>query len=271
MLRKEEKNIKGNMFKKGLVIFIIALIIGVGIQPVFADEPKILSNVKKEENTNPKEYLFQTIIDIANNPEVKDLLEQYEDDLLKVDIDKSMLREIILRNPRLLSDLLFTKPSFTPEYLDSMYNEGCQIINILGKDEAKKITESVTYDNPEFFNKLNNILLYNEDLSNRMEILAEMNKELNHNPLLWDWEHPIICASLAVLLFTILIIGGITFLMIYSIGLGLSKLPIWDKIWKLYEKVLWSIFGIYLYAFVEVLILGVQLDCWGPFDFDPYL
>ena len=59
------------------VVGITILFLGVGIQPAIA-------TVESKEDfidVEPKDYLFQTIIDIANNPDVKDihsLLERYQ-------------------------------------------------------------------------------------------------------------------------------------------------------------------------------------------------
>jgi hypothetical protein len=250
------------MKKEILILGIICLFIGVGIQPAFAVEPAKKSNSIGEEDTEPKDYLFQTIIDIANNPDVKDLLGQYENDLFKVDIDKSVYRKILFRNPRLLFNMFLTKPSFTPEYLDSIYNQGCQIINILGEDEAKKITESVTYNNPEFFNELINILFYNEGLSNRMEILSEMNKDLNNNLPFEDY--PIICAFLAILLFMVLINIAIMDGMFILIGVVISKLP--DIFMELYGYFIMLYVFFSFFVFLAVVGYGVQLECWAPID-----
>lgn len=192
------------MKKEILILGIIFLFIGVGIQPAFAVEPVKTPNIYNQD-IEPKEYLFQTIIDIANNPDVKDLLEQYEDDLLRVDIDKSLYREIFFRNPRLLFDMLFTKPSFTPEYLDSIYDKGCQITNIIREDKVYDITKSITIGNIDFFDNINDIIVNNEELYFRIITLENMNEEPKSNPTFWSF--PIICALLLILVIPLVILG----------------------------------------------------------------
>ena len=170
------------MKKEILITGIIFLFVGVGIQPAFAVEPVIISNVNKAENTNPKEYLFQTIIDIANNPEVKDFLNKKENKAGFLNFDynfRAVFLKLLLKNPRILFSMLFNKPSKTHEFLGSTYNKGCKIVNIIGEDEAYEITESITITNPEFFEELNNIIMKNEELSNRIATLKEMNNEIS--------------------------------------------------------------------------------------------
>ena len=72
---------KQRIIIKTLTVAVIILFLGVGIQPSLAVQPET------EIDIEPKEYLFQTITDIANNPEVKNLLEQCKYDLLEFDIE----------------------------------------------------------------------------------------------------------------------------------------------------------------------------------------
>ena len=63
---------------KMLVIGTIVLFLGVGVQPAIATvnpKEKIIFDTSKD-------YLFQIIIDIANNPDVMNLLEQYDNDFV---------------------------------------------------------------------------------------------------------------------------------------------------------------------------------------------
>ena len=63
--------------KKIIVIGVIVLFVGIGLQPALAIEPIIPKDIVKEEDIEPKDYLFETIIEIANNPEVKNLFDEY--------------------------------------------------------------------------------------------------------------------------------------------------------------------------------------------------
>lgn len=182
-------NMKQGNIGKGLTVAVILLFIGLAIQPSMATE-----QTEKEIDIEPKDYLFQTIIDIANNPEVKKLLEQYDNDLFSVDIDRSVYRKLFLRNPRLFFNTLFTKPSMSIEYLNKCNNKGIEITDIIGEDKALEIMESVKVTDTEVFDEINNIISKDEILSGRLDILNEMNNEIN---TFQGW--PIICAILNIL------------------------------------------------------------------------
>jgi hypothetical protein len=181
---------KQRIICKTLAVAVIVLFVGMGVQPAIA---KV--ETEYDIDVEPKEYLFQTIINIANNPEVKELLEKYDNDLFKVDIDKSVYRKLFLRNPRLMFNTLFTKPSISIEYLNKCYNNGIEITNILGEDIALETIENVEVTNTKFFDELDDIVSRDEELSGRLAKLKEMNKELDANR-----GYPIICAILDLLL-----------------------------------------------------------------------
>ena len=176
------------------VVGITILFLGLAIQPSLAVQPET------EIDIEPKDYLFQTIIDIANNPNVKNLLEQYKYDLCKVDIDRSVYRKLLLRNLRPFRSMIFTKPSLTYEYLDKSYNQGLEVTNIIGEDKVLEIMESVEITDTKLFDELNNIISKDEELSHRLAILKEMNKEIKPDAQLDDRSYPIICAIIFFIL-----------------------------------------------------------------------
>jgi len=185
---------------KTLVVGVIVLLISVAVQPSIATiQPK------EEKNIEPKEFLFQTIINLENNPDVQSLLEQYNNKILISDYDyKSVLSQLLFKKPRLLFSMIFTKPSVTYDYLEKSYNKGIKITNILGEDKALEVLESVEISNPKVFDELNNIILNNEELSSRIATLKEMNKEFN--PIAPLDANPIVCGTLALILIPTLII-----------------------------------------------------------------
>jgi hypothetical protein len=187
---------RNKVFSKGLVVGIILLFIGAGVYPAIAVKLNTSINAVQDEksNVNAKDYLFQTIIDIANNPDVKDLIkDNYE--LFIPDTDfNSVFRQILFKKPIFFFSLLFTRPSITYKYLDACYNRGCEITNILGEDKTLEITASARITNPEIFDKFNNIIMNNEELPSKITTLKEMNKELKQGQPFKDY--PIICAKL---------------------------------------------------------------------------
>ena len=183
---------------KTLALGVIVLFISVSYQPIIAEET---ISVEKESNYDncsfeeAKEYLFQTIIDISNNPEVKDLLKQSNQRLFTSDYDyKDVFLHLLFRKPRLLKSLLFTRPKMTIEYLDKSYNNGAELINLLEEEESLDMVESVKITEPEMFNELKNIILNDEELSNQIFVLEEMNNDLKFNFERTDF--PIICGIL---------------------------------------------------------------------------
>jgi len=178
--------------RKSLVAGIIILFIGVAFHPS-------LATIQPEVDVEPKDYLFQTIIDIANNPNVKELLEQHKNDLLKVDIDKGILYKIFFKNPKLLFNLLSNKPSLSLEYLNTCYDRGIEIIDIFGEDNTLEIIDSIEFTDIRVLNELNNIIMNNEELSERITILEELNDE-TYSDLPFGF-NPIICTVLYVITF----------------------------------------------------------------------
>ncbi len=205
---------------KGLVMAIVFLFIGVGIYPAIAVEPITPTNIirgeefEQVEKTEPKEYLFQTIIDIANNPDVNELLNQIEDEwkadncFISWDFDsKSVFQKLLFKKPNLLLSILFTEPSITHKYLESSYNGGCEVTKVLGEENIIEIVESVEIKNPEIPDELYNIIMNDEELYHKIATLGEMNEELDTNLPFKNYSS--ICKILLILFYVYLIRSGI--------------------------------------------------------------
>jgi len=255
---------KGRIITKGLTAIIVLLFIGLAIQP------SVTTVELKEEiiDVESKDYLFQTIIDIANNPNVKNLIERDNNDFFKVDIDCSVYLKILFRNPRLFHSMIFTKPSLTPEYLDKNYNFGLEIKSILGEDKLQEIIESIKVTDKEVFNKLNSIIINNEELSSRIKILKEINNGVN--PIISYGD--LICGILTL---TFAVSGMIG--IIISSPIWLSLVPfIWLEIFfdidmqifapliKIIEFILTPFYlltGIFVFICIVSSVIGWSLDC----------
>jgi len=190
---REEKKLGRNpaLFYKTFVVGVIVLFVGVGIQPAFATAQQ-----EVEVDIEPKDYLFQTIIDIPNNQDIKNLIEQYKYDLFKVDIDRNFYRKLFLRNPRLYHSIIFSKSSLTSEYLDKCYKNGIKITNLLGEDKVLENIEKIEITDTSIFDEFNNIINRDEKLSNRLKTLKEMNTEKNSYMPSWE-NYPIICSIMS--------------------------------------------------------------------------
>ena len=192
----------------------------------------------------PKDYLFQSIIDIVNNPDVKSIFGQYNNDLFKFDIDRNVYRRILYRNPRLIFSLLSTKPFINYELLDKCYNQGFEITNILGEDKTIEILESLEINNLEMFEKLNNKITKYIDLPNKIKNLIKMNED-----------NVIIC-SILFLIFIPGMIGVEIFGYIYNLN---PKGTIWSIVFSPPLLLFCTI------AIISLLFLG-KFDCFP----DPY-
>lgn len=229
---------------KTLVVGVIILFIGIAVQPSIA-------TIQPEEkiNAEPKDYLFQTIIDIANNPDVKRLLEQNKHKAFTSDYDyKGVFSQLLFKKPKLLLDLLFTKPYITYDYLDKSYNKGIEITNILGENKALEMIESIRVAKQEDLDELNNIIINNEELSDRIATLKEMNIEIN--PTVPLQGNLIICGILVL----ILIPPALTFMFFTLLTAIFQNNP------TLFE-ILSSITSVFLGICVVLILIMLALEC----------
>jgi len=244
------RNMKKDMLSKTLVMGIIILFVGVGVNPAFA------VNIPENIEVEPKDYLFETIIEIANNPDVKELFEQYDYKIFTSDYDyKDVFSQLFLKKPKLLLNILFTKPSITYEYLNKSYNRGIKCVNILGEKQALKMTDSIKISNPDILNELNNIIKNDKELSNRISTLKIMNNDLKlDSPFMF---YPIICA------FMILICIPIFILLLFLTILGSIFMNNPDLIEK-YPVLFSRIATYFLVTFMLIAVCsGLAVDVCG--------
>ena len=229
--------------RKVLVLCIIVLFLGVSVQPSMG------TDIPDKIEVEPKDYLFQTIIDIANNPDVKELFEQYNYNIFTSDYKgKDLLLQLLFKKPRFFFDMFFTKPSITHEYLNKCYNNGIEITNILGIEKVLELIESIDINNPEFFIELDNIIINDEDLSNRNNKLIEINEQFDPYPAFKF--RPIICAILAMILTPIAsLIIFLEFLYI---------LPVWYLFEPFTDIIYWILYQIA----TPLAYIGYQFKCW---------
>ena len=225
---------------KTLALGVVVLFISVSFQPIIAEKTISVEKTSDYNNVDfeqAKEYLFQTIIDISNNPDVKNLFEQlkYDHKIFTSDYDyKSVFSQLFLKKPSLLLSILFTKPSITYDYLDKSYNRGIKCVNILGEKQALEMTGSIKISNPDLMNEFNNIIKNDKELSNRILTLEVMNNNLKlDSPFLL---YPILCAygiimfiPSFILLIFFTILSGI-FLFFPNLARKFPKLSNWSDL-----------------------------------------
>ena len=253
------------MKKKWLAVGIILLFIGVSFQPIIAEKTKIISVENESSYANvdfdeAKEYLFQTLIAISNNQNVKELLKQNNHKAFNSDYDyKDVFLQILFKKPRLLKSMLFTKPKMTYEYLETNYNRGLELYNILGKEESLKIIESVKIVNPEFFNELNNIILNDKELYDKILTLGEINeilKSISYNMS--------ICIILFICFLTSAILGSIICLpyFIFKELADKYKIPILCLFEDFFGEICVIFSEPFAYGIIISYLIGKYYSCW---------
>jgi len=191
--------------KKLLAVGVILLFLGLAIAPSInanIGKASIDRTQEKEitvlENIDSKELLFQTIIDIVNNPDIKQCLDQYNNKQFSSDFEyKDVFKPLLSKVSRFLFSTSFIKPSVTYDFLDSLYIKGTELATFFGKDEVLDITESGSIANQEVLDESINII-NDEGIYNKISLLQKMNKDLTPDQSLWDF--PIICTMLVTIL-----------------------------------------------------------------------
>jgi len=204
--------------KKLLVVGVIVLFLGLAIAPsINANVNKTLVDLTQNKETPvlediaPKEYLFETIIEIANNPDIKKLSSHYNQNLFTCDFDnKGVLKQLFFKNFQLLFSMLFKKPSLTYDYLESIYNKGTELAGLFTEDDIAEMIESLSVINPEILVKSNNIIRNDEVLSKKISTLKEMNKDIKPNQLPWNFT--IICTILAIIIVPVYTLGVVAYM-----------------------------------------------------------
>lgn len=190
---------KKEIFCKSLVIGILVILVGVGVYPAVADVSISQDSSSKYNELDAKAYLFQTVIDTLNNPSVKRLLDESNDDFqndLIYNIDsRHKINGILFENFGLFVSMLFTKPSISQEYLDKVYENGVKLVNSIGTDEALDILESAQLSDQELLDDLDEIIKNDEMLSKQFLTLEEMNTFESDQS---SWPFPLICTFLLI-------------------------------------------------------------------------
>ena len=81
---------------------------------------------------------------------------------------KYIFRQLLFRNPELLFTILFSKPKITTQYLDKAYNQGIELVNIIGEEKVLEMLDSIEITNTKLLDDLNNIIINDKELNNRI-------------------------------------------------------------------------------------------------------
>ena len=166
-----------------------------------------------------KDYLFETLVEIADNEDVKDLINSNNQNLFPTNFNQGTLFPF-RRNTNKLSI----------EHLDLLYKMGSMIIDRLGEDKVAEIMEKTSIEKPEFADEIDTIIMGNDELKERIYTLSEMNEEQE----ILEWNFPVIC--------TILLVLALPFGLIYLI------------LFKMHEFCLYSPFLIFLLLWFPIAL-----------------
>jgi len=243
----------------GSIIAVVILIMMsfssvVGVQSVKNNPDNVITDELDFEYC--KEYLFETIVEIADNPEAKELINSNNHNLFSTNSDfRHNLMFPLRRNTNKLS----------VEHLDLLYNMGLKLIDRLGEEKVLELIESIEIANPEVYEKLNEMIYNNEEFTDRIANLHQMNIKLESddgiNPVIW--ERPIICFIGVVLLFV-----SFTIYAIYS-AISYVFISIADIISESLGLLFLVVFGaigspLGIICFLSIVMLLIFECYWDP-------
>ena len=184
-----------------------------------------------------KDYLFETFVEISNNEDVKDLINSNNQNLLPTN-----------SNHRLLMPFRRNTNKLSVEHLDFLYNIGLKMIDRLGEEKVLELIKSVKIANPEVYEELDAILMSNEELSERIFTLNEMNAKSEE----FVWGFPIICGILLIIFVIPFVILGV-----FAKLIGFTSEPVFSIMLVFVT----TAFGIIFTLMFPILLLIVVLDC----------
>jgi hypothetical protein len=248
---------RNNLIKKGIAVAVVILFIGLAFAPsINANINKTLVDLTQNKETPkvedmvPKEHLFETIIEIANNPDIKKLSVQYTKNLFTIYFDKKVeLKQLFFKNFRILFQLLFAKPSLTYDYLESIYDNGTKLASLFSQDDVVKMMESLSITNLEVLDKSIYIIKNNEPLSKKILTLKELNKDIK--PDQRPWNFTIICTILAIITLP-LYIGMIAYISAF----------IFPSLASFYAYILFILLFPIMIILLPFAIIAELLGCW---------
>ena len=243
--------------RKLLAVGVIVLFIGLAFAPsVNANINKKFVDFTRNNGTQvvegmaPMEHLFETIIEIANNPDIKKLSVQYTKNLFTIYFDKKVeLKQLFFKNLRILFQLLFAKPSLTYDYLESIYDKGTKLASLFSQDDVAEMMESLSITNPEVLDKSIYIIKNNESLSKKISTLKELNKDIKPNQRPWNFT--IICTILAIITLP-LVIGMMAYIVAF----------IFPSLASFYAYILFILLFPIMIILLPFAIIAELLGCW---------
>ena len=197
----------------------------VGVQTVESSNNKVI-----KDEVDQKELLFQTIIVLANNKDIQNLMQKSE---IKENFEKSLKvpgAKLLLIKLRILFIMVLPPPPvLTKNYLDYAYNVGVRRsrnLNELDESKIHSILESYQVYSEGIQKEITAVIEKNNALNKEIEQLSDLNCNCENDSTA-NWNFPIICLLLFPLVYISIgfyLMGGFGFLMtiLGTIGMKLN-------------------------------------------------
>jgi len=211
------------MKRKVLAVGIILLFVGIAMAPsVNFTAVNASNNDKRENKTNQKDLLFQTIIDIANNKEIQGI------------IFKSQLSKSGFFHPDVKFSI-FNPSVVTKNQLKQMYVVGLLLSKFISKSRMHSLIERYQVNNPMIQKEITAVIEKDATLNGEITQLSNSNCNCGGSSGVAVWHFPVICTILNILLFVFEIlflcfhyIGGYA-IEVIAILMTFLNCPIWKS------------------------------------------
>jgi len=203
----------------------------VGYQIVQATNQNIINK-----EVNQRELMFQTIVDLANNKEIQQII----------------LKSQINRDGLFYPDEKFQtldNPPVTKNQIKQLYFIGLLFTRIINKSKMQSILEQNRFNNQEMQQEIAAVIEKHATLDR--EVTQLLNSECDcDNEQSYSWDFPILCSILNVIMLIPLIL--------FAFGSSLGALGLWFRLIGLIGNVIVNITVPIIYAIINV---GTIFDC----------
>jgi len=191
---------------------------------------------KINEEVDQRELLFQTIVDIANNKEIQQIILNFQ----------------IKRDGVLYPDETFLSldtPTITKNQIKRMYFIGLLFKGMFSKSNMQSILEQNRFNSQEMQQEITAVI--EKDATLDREVTQILNSECDcDNEQTSSWDFPILCSILNVLMIIPLIL--------FAFGSSLESIGLWFRLIGLIGYVIVMITVPIIYAIINV---GTIFDC----------
>ena len=180
--------------EKCLTIGTILLFVGVAVAPsIHFTTVNASTNDNQIKAINQKELLFQTIVDMANNKEIQQV------------ILKSQISKEGFFNPDVKFPILNT-PVLTKNQIKQMYLVGLLLSKIISKSRTHSMLERYQMNNQWVQKETTAVIEKNATIKEELTQLLNSNCNCGDSTGVTVWHFPVICTILEVILFFDLLI-----------------------------------------------------------------